>query len=270
PTTLSTVSDDALPVVVVAPTPPPTTALVVTEDASITTGAHDDIPRSLPWYTTPLMLTHLAVSGDIAQHTAWKERVEGIHMVEALARVRGHKVRAMLRKPRAWQLVRRSSAAAAVTNLAAVTPWLLWLIPLYAVGHGFGWLAALTFLLPVPIAWKVGRRLYQDAAIASLREAGLEQERNTSPARRWIGGAARSFTAGFGFGFTLLFLQGLISWFMTPAPTLGLELLLDAYLATVAGIFSGGISMLVTPLIAVTGRAALNAARQDEPRQLKA
>lgn len=256
--------DHAPPTTITAPTPP-NTALVTSYQPS-----SDGTPQGLPWYTAPLMLTHLAVTRDLDQHRAWRERVEGIKMVEALTRVRGHKVRAMLRRPRVWSMVRRSSQVAATTNLAAASPWILWLVPLYAAGHGFGWLAALTFLLPVPIAWMVARRLYEDAAIASLREANLEQERGLTPTRRWISGAARSFTAGFGFGFTLLFLQGLISWFMTPAPTLAMELLLDAYLATVAGVFSGGVSMLAAPLIAHTGRAALTAGRHAPPRQLKA
>jgi hypothetical protein len=65
----------------------------------------------------------------------------------------------------------------------------------------------------------------------------------------WLRGALRGYASGFAFGFTLTFLQGLISWFMTPAPTFAQELFFDLALATWAGMFTGGIGVLVTPLL---------------------
>lgn len=224
--------------------------------------------RKLPWYFSLMTLTHLAVSRDLAQHRQWRDQAEGIQMLETLDRVKDHRTRALLRRKPVWKLVRGVSRAGASLNLAASAPWLLWLIPLYALGHGFGWLAALAFLLPVPIAWGVAQRLFEDAAIESIHDAEHEGESPLGSLQRWTGGTARSFVAGFGFGFTLLFLQGLISWFMTPESSLMMELFLDAYNATVGGLVSGSVSMLVSPIIAMTGRAALNAAERT-PQQLE-
>lgn len=224
--------------------------------------------RKLPWYFSLMTLTHLAMSRDVAQHRQWRAQAEGIQMLETLDRVKDHRTRALLRRRPVWKLVRGVSRAGASLNLAASAPWLLWLIPLYALGHGFGWLAALAFLLPVPIAWGVAQRLFEDAAIESIHDAEHEKESPLGSLQRWTGGTARSFVAGFGFGFTLLFLQGLISWFMTPESSLMMELFLDAYNATIGGLVSGGVSMLVSPVIAMTGRAALNAAERA-PRQLE-
>ncbi len=226
-------------------------------------------PRRMPWYTGALMLTHLAFSGDLKQHRQWKDKVEGVHMVETLERVRGVRTRTALRRRKVWRMVRRTSAAGASLNLAATAPWLWWIVPTYAVGHGFGWFASLAFLLPIPIAWKVARRLYEDASIESIRDA--EHSGAFGGLKRWSGGTARSFAAGFGFGFTLLLLQGLISWFFTPAPSFFLELFLDTYYALIGGLLSGGVSVLLAPVIAHTGRAALEAGSTTPPaRQLEA
>ena len=224
--------------------------------------------RRLPWYTGLMMWTHLAFSRDLGQHRDWSEQVEGLHMMEALPRIRSQKTRSLVRHPRVWRRISRLSKVGTGVSLAATMPWIVFLLPLYAVGHGFGWLAALTFLLPVPIAWKVGNALYRKAAIGSISDA---QERGALFPKlgRYIKSGARTFMAGHGFGFTLVFLQGLITYFMTPAPTLALELFLDFYYASIAGVFSGLAAMFVlTPWVAYSGRAALTAPKRT--RQLSA
>ncbi len=249
----------------ISPTPPSQeerVALVPSRSAPLVESSSGS--TKIPWYIGPLMWTHFAVSFDLSQHRQWKERVEGVQMLDALERVRGHETRSLVRRPEVWRRIQFVSAAGANVNLLASTSWLVWLVPLYALGHGFGWFAAMAFLLPIPIAWKVSRRLYQGAAIESIRDAN-----RSSTVRRWVGSAARTFGAGFGFGFTLLFLQGLISWFMTPAPSLAMELFLDGFYALIAGTVSGTTSLLLAPLIAHTGRAALSAA-PDTTRQLGA
>lgn len=246
------------------PVPQTSQALVPTTPGGAL--ARDNGPKRLPWYTGWLLMTHLALSRDMAQHRTWKTQVEGLRMMDTLERVDGPRTRAALRRPHVWRKVRRVGAVGASLSLAASAPWMLWLLPAYALGHGFGWLAALSFLLPVPLAWKVGRRLYESATINSMQDA--ERSGPLASVLRWSNSTARTFGAGFGFGFTLIFLQGLITWFMTPASSLALELYLDLYLALVGGGLLGMVSTVVSPLVATSGPAALAAA--EEPRQLGA
>ena len=71
-------------------------------------------------------------------------------------------------------------------------------------------------------------------------------------------------------GFTLVFLQGLISWFMTPAPTLWLELYYDVVNALWGGAIAGTLSVGLGPLLcrkapadaAIKGAAGLFTALQ--------
>jgi H+/Cl- antiporter ClcA len=66
----------------------------------------------------------------------------------------------------------------------------------------------------------------------------------------WPRALMRSATAGFGFGFTLVFIQGLISAFMTPLPTIGAELFWDATLGAALGAVAGLVSAVVlTPMV---------------------
>jgi hypothetical protein len=68
-------------------------------------------------------------------------------------------------------------------------------------------------------------------------------------------GVFHSFFAGFSGGFSLFFLQGLMSWFLTPAPTLAQELLWDASLAAQYGVVMGAVT---APLGLVLGRRPIN------------
>jgi hypothetical protein len=155
--------------------------------------------------------------------------------------------------------MKETGVIGALYGFGMSTLWMGFLIPLYAVGHGFGWLASMSFLLPVPIAWRVSRRLWERASLRGMRDRLRK--------RRFVPGRSirRSFGAGFGLGFTLIFLQALLTWFMTPASSFGLELLIDAYHATLGGLASGGLATLLAPLLrrGVPETSALT--HSDEP-----
>jgi MFS family permease len=194
------------------------------------------------------MLAHLAITGDAKQHQRWKDRMEAIIQADAVDRARDPETKAILADKAAWQQLRATGRFGANFGLALGALWMSVLLPLYAVAHGFGWLAASTFLLPVPIAWRFGRKLWERAAVAGMRDLGKKPSlrKKVRAAGRSL---MRSFSAGFGFGFSLVFLQALITWFMTPAPTIIQEILLDARDGAWAGIITGMFSVLLAPLV---------------------
>ncbi len=203
----------------------------------------------VPWRLEPLMWAHFFFSGDGNQHLAWRDHLESIRQADAIASADDPEERALYADKDAWQQMRITGRLATVFGLSLSTFWLAWLIPLYAIGHGFGWLAGLSFLLPIPIAWRVGTRLWERAALLGMKDMG----KRPSVARRVrtaIRSLWRSFGAGFGFGFTLVFLQTLITWFMTPADTFLAELLFDAKDACVGGTLTGTMSVMLAPLVA--------------------
>lgn len=202
----------------------------------------------IPARLEPMMLTHLLITGDVAQFKRWKAELETIRQTEAVHLERDPFLKRILRRPDAWRRVRHTGKLGAMLGLGLGFVWMSWLIPVYATGHGFGWPAALAYLLPVPLAWRVGRALFERSTLAGMRE----NRRGASLRRRvsaWLKGAGRSYASGFGFGFTLTFLQGLISWFMTPAPTLGQELMIDLMFGTWCGMLAGGAAVVMTPLV---------------------
>jgi hypothetical protein len=205
-------------------------------------------PEKLPARLEPMMLAHLALTGDVAQHREWRDRVEAVLQMQAIEREQDPDAKRLLARTRVWKQIRAAGKVGATTSLAIGAAWMSWLIPLYAIEHGFGWATSLAYLLPIPIAWKVGRRLWEKAALAGMKDNGSSPTllRRMNAFRRSL---VRTMIAGFGFGFTLVFLQGLISWFMTPAPTLGLELYLDAMIGAVGGLIAAAGSTVLTPLV---------------------
>lgn len=195
-----------------------------------------------------MMLAHLAVSGDPSQFKRWKNRIETILQADAIDAAKDPEIKQLLANKEAWSQMRATGKFGANFGLGLGALWMSVLLPLYAVGHGFGWPAALTFLLPVPVAWKFGRWLWERAALKGMRDLGRRPslKRRMKTALKSMG---RSFGAGFGLGFTLVFLQALITWFMTPAPTLIGELMTDALHGSYAGIASGFFSVLLSPLV---------------------
>ena len=115
----------------------------------------------------------------------------------------------------------------------------------YAVGFGFGYAAASSYLLiPLPLAWLVTRPLYRRAALAIMRMLG------PAPgvvhwARALVAAGVASATLAFVFQFVVVFVQGGISWFMTPAPSLMAELHMDVMNALEAAIRAGAIASLM-------------------------
>lgn len=205
--------------------------------------------KDLPTTVEPMMLAYLTLTGDTAQYERWRDRIERIRQADAVGEAKDPESRALLANGPAWRQMRETGKLGALFGLGISSLWMTWLIPLYALGHGFGWLAALAFLLPVPIAWKLGRRLWEQAALAGMRDLGRRPTLRRR-LRTLMRGLFRSFGAGFGFGFTLVFLQALITWFMTPAPTLVEELLIDAFHGGLAGTVTGAMGMLLGPLVA--------------------
>ncbi len=218
--------------------------------SQLTTTADDtrSTTESPPSKLEPMMWAHLALTGDRAQNARWRSQLEAIRQADAVAHAPDPETKAVLANKLAWRQMRITGRLGATFGLGLGSFWLAWLLPTYAIGHGFGWLAASAFLLPVPLAWRFGRRLWEQASVAGMRDLG---ERPSMRKRLAVVGRSlfRSFNAGFGFGFSLVFLNALVTWFMTPAPTLAIELLTDGYQASVAGVISGGLSMMLAPIV---------------------
>ena len=188
------------------------------------------------------------VSGDRSQTKDWADRIEAIEHAQDLDREPSTEGKAILSNIQAWRQVKATGLVGATGGLGLGALWMSWLIPLYAVGHGFGWLVASSYLLPVPLAWRVGRRLWEGAALQGMKELGP----NPTPQqqlRTLSSGMVRGMMAGAGMGFTLVFAQALISWFMTPAPTLGQELLIDLVHGTMGAAFGATVGAVFGPLV---------------------
>lgn len=185
------------------------------------------------------MGAHFLVTFDRAQRRQWLERIEAIEQANWVAHAVDPLEKQLLAQPAAYRQIKEAGTIGSLYGLGIASLWMGWLIPLYAFGHGFGgWAAA--FLLPVPFAFSAARRRWQRAALSTMRRRR----------RREAFALRQSFAAGFGFGFLLVFLQALLTWFMTPAPTFGQELLIDAWHATLGGLLSGTLSTVLAPMIA--------------------
>jgi len=194
------------------------------------------------------MYAHLAITGDLSQHKNWSERLEKYEQSNEIEATSDAQRQALLRNDDAWKKIRMASWEGANWTALVGSVGTAWLMYEYAVGWGFGWLAAASFALPMPIAWAVSRKTFQKGAARIMGFLG----RKPTTTKRMIGlmeGTAWSAGAGFAFGFTLVFLQGLISWFMTPAPTLWLELYYDVVNALWCGAVAGTLSVGLGPLL---------------------
>jgi len=220
----------------------------MSKDRDLVTREEAGKSRKVPTKLEPMMLAHLVLTGDQAQQARWRAQLDAIRQADAISAAPDPETKAILANKSAWRQMRVTGKLGATFGLGLGTFWMAWLLPTYAVGHGFGWLAAATFLLPVPLAWKFGRRLWEQASLAGMRDLG---ERPSLRKRLNVvfRSMFRAFNAGFGFGFSLVFLTTLITWFMTPAPTLAAELLSDAWLGSIAGLVTGSMSMMLAPLV---------------------
>ena len=198
------------------------------------------LPVGLPAHLAPLMGAHFLVTLDRTQRRQWLERIEAVEQAQWIAEAVDPLEKQLLAQPAAFRQIKEAGVIGSLYGLGIASLWMGWLIPLYAFGHGFGWWSA-AFLLPVPFALSAARRSWQRAALSTMRQR-MRRHRN-------VGALRRSFTSGFGFGFLLVFLQALLTWFMTPAPTLGQELLIDLWHATLGGLLSGTLSTVLAPMI---------------------
>jgi len=206
-----------------------------------------------PW-VKPLIWLHRLVSRDGSLHREWSQRLEAIEQAADIDREPSTEGKEILADVRAWRQMKTTGLVGAAGGLALGSVWMGWLVPMYAIGWGFGWLPALAYLLPVPVAWKVGRRLWEKAALQGMKDLGP----NPTPQqqlRTLSAGMLRGMAAGAGMGFTLVFLQGLVSWFMTPAPTLIHELVFDLVHGSMGAALGATVGAVFGPLV---GRPAPN------------
>jgi len=210
----------------------------------------DDQPERLPSRVEPMMLTHLVMTGDMKQYRQWRDRIEEVRHHQAIADAPDTECREILREKEAWLQMRTIGSLGASFGLGLGFMWMSVFLPLFAAQHGLAWWHLLPMFLPIPIAWKVGSSLWEDASLAGMRDVG---KRPTIKRRlRALGKSLlRGFGAGFGFGFTLLSLQSLVTWFgINPAPTIWAEIASAAHVGVVAGAVSGTFGMLLAPMIA--------------------
>ena len=205
-------------------------------------------PEKLSGWVKPLVWLYRLLSGDHRQSSEWAQRIEAIEHAQDLDAEDTTEGKAILSDINAWRQVKATGLVGATGGMSFGAMWMGWLIPLYAVGHGFGWLAASAYLLPIPLAWRVGRRLWESAALQGMKELGTNPT-PTQQLRTLSSGMVRGMMAGAGMGFTLVFTQALISWFMTPAPTLFLELIIDLIHGTMGAAVGATIGAVFGPLV---------------------
>lgn len=210
----------------------------------------DDRDR-LPARVEPMMLAHLAFTGDVKQYRKWRDRIDEVRHQHAIAEAPDTECREILREREAYLQMRTIGSLGAAFGLGLGFMWMSVFLPLFAAQQGLAWWQLLPLFLPIPVAWKVGSKLWEDASLAGMRDVGKRP--SVRRRLRALGkSVVRGFGAGFGFGFTLLFLQGLMTYIfgLNPAPTLMAELASDAYVGTIAGAVSGTFGMLLAPMVA--------------------
>lgn len=203
-----------------------------------------------PW-VRPLMWAYRLVSRDSAQSREWSDRLEAIDQASAIDAESSTEGKALLSDLQTYRQMKSTGFVGAMGGMTLGALWMSWLIPAYAYGWGFGWWAY-AYLIPVPFVWRWGRRLWERAALQGMKELGPNPTQQQQ-LRTLSSGMLRGMGAGAGMGFSLIFLQGLISWFMTPAPTLGAELVLDL----LYGIWGAGVGATLGAVFGpLVGRAA--------------
>lgn len=220
-------------------------------------------PKVLSTWVKPLVWIYQLFSRDTKQVREWQERIETIEHAQDIDQEPSTEGKAILADKDAWRQVKSTGLIATSGGMGLGALWMTWLVPLYAVGHGFGWLAASAFLLPVPLAWKVGRRLWESAALQGMKELG-DNPSSAQQLRTLSSGMVRGMMAGAGMGFTLIFTQALISWFMTPAPTLLIELIIDLINGTMGAIVGATVGAVFGPLVGRPAPSALPASPTKE------
>ena len=217
----------------------------------------EDAKRLSPWIR-PLMWAYRLVAGDSRQVASWSRRVEQIEQDADIAAEPSTDGKAILERVEAWRQMKSAGALGAAGGMGMAVAWSSWLVPLYAIPHGFGWLAASSLLLPLPTGWHVGKKLWEKASLQGMKELGSSPTA-TQQLRAVSGGLIRGMSAGAGMGFTIVFLQMLITWFMTPAPTLFLELIADLQTGMVGAAVGASVGALLGPVVSRSVPEALPA-----------
>jgi hypothetical protein len=208
----------------------------------------DQEPTSqLPARLEPLMLGHLLVSGDVDQYRRWRDRIEAIEHQRDLDLAPDSESALILEEKEAWIQMKTTGRLGSAFGLALGLLWTSAFLPVFAQRYDLG-LWALIFLLPLPIAWRLGVRLWEDASLGGMRDVG-QRPTLRRRVRALVRGLFRGFGAGFGFGFTLTFMQLLLTAFWNPASSVLAELSSDTLQATFAGISHGIFGMLLAPLV---------------------
>lgn len=220
-------------------------------------------PKRLSGLTKPLVWLYRSVFGESRQADEWSNRIEAIEQANAIDAEPSTEGKALLADRATYRQVKATGLVAAMGGMSIGALWMSWLIPLYAYGWGFGAWAYL-YLLPVPFAWRVGRRMWERAALQGMKELG-PQPSPQQQLRTLSSGMIRAMGAGAGMGFALVFSQALISWFMTPAPTLLQELLIDLVHGTGGAAVGAAVGAIFGPLV---GRGAPNALTAPTPNAL--
>jgi hypothetical protein len=222
--------------------------------------------RDLPVWLEPMMWTHTALTGDVKQYRRWRERIQDVKHRQAVERAPDTETRAILRERDAWSQMKTTGKLGASFGMGLGLLWTSHVAWYFAVYLGLGWPAVLLMVLPVPLAWRVGTRLWEDASVGGMRDIGKKPNLKRR-FRALVKGLFRGFGAGFGFGFTLVFAQLLLSWFVSPAPTLAMELASDLSWATGCGMVGGTFGMLLAPLLAQGAPSVERAELEAQHRQ---
>ncbi len=207
----------------------------------------NESPSNLPARLEPMMLTHLALSGDTAQYRQWRDRVEAILHSQAVADAPDTESREILSERQAWLQMRTVGSLGTAFGTGLALMWLSVFLPFFATHFGLAWWQVLPLLLPLPIAWRVGSHLWEDASLAGMRDVGKKPtiKRRLKALFR---GLFRGYGAGFGFGFSLLSLQGLVSLLFGLNPSISLIEVLQG--GIMGGAMAGTFGMLLAPMVA--------------------
>src|SRR5262245_16919272 len=189
----------------------------------------------------PLMAVHRVLTGDRQQYVSWKDRIDKILQSTRLSRTRSPMLRKVIAHQPAWRRARGFGRLGSFVVLAVAGSITLYLSMVYSQLLHFGAWPWLLFVLPLVPAAMVAKRSLENGALAAMASTGGDSDGARSRSAAFHG-FLRSFAAGFKGGFALLFLQGLMSWFLTPAATIGQELILDTALALQVGVAMGALT----------------------------
>ncbi|MBI2568986.1 MAG: hypothetical protein HYV63_18355 [Candidatus Schekmanbacteria bacterium] len=195
----------------------------------------------------PLMWVDRLLSGDVSQHREWRQRLARIERTESLFAERNPRKRALIANPGRWRRIRRFGTAGLVMSLLPTTAFTVFWTWIYVTEHQLGLLPFVLFGLPMLLLPIIARDRFERAglnAMAATRGSTMGSRRASAA----VSGLVRSFLAGFAAGGAVVFIQALLTWFMTPAPTIGQEIVQDLLDAGQWGVITG----LVTSVLGLT------------------